>query len=470
MIYNSLKFITLFPVIFILYYCIPSKYNKSRNIYLLITSYLLYFSWKPSWALILLAITIVTYLFAIYIEKDKKNRKKNLVTSGIIISIIPLIIYKYYNFINTTFSNTLSDIGLPVNIPSLNWCIPIGISFFTFQAISYLCDVYYNKITSEKNFINYALYISFFPSIVSGPINKASLLLPQIKNARTYFDYQKSATGLKYLLWGMFLKVVIADNAGQFVNSIYEDYANNSGISCLYASIFYSIQIYSDFCGYTYMALGTGKLLGFELTQNFRRPYLSYSVTDFWHRWHISLSTWLKDYIYIPLGGNRCSRYRNYFNIFITFLVSGIWHGANWTFIVWGVLHGIAQIIEKVFGLQKNNSSSKFKLLIRITFTFIIINFAWIFFRMPTVDDAFNIIWKIITLDGGFHGTHPTRYIIIYAFILFFKDFTDEFYPSKIRLFSNSHIVIRWSTYIILILTIILGGVLDKGDFIYANF
>lgn len=200
---------------------------------------------------------------------------------------------------------------------------------------------------AERNFLHYALYVSFFPSIVSGPINKASLILPQIKALRPYFDYSKAVAGLKCMLWGMFMKVVVADRVALYVDTVLPRYENYSGLSCFAASLLYSVQIYADFAGYSLMAIGVGRVLGFELAENFRRPYLSYSVTDFWRRWHISLSTWLKDYVYIPLGGSRCSRLRNYWNIIVTFLVSGIWHGANWTFIVWGLWHGVFQVVEK---------------------------------------------------------------------------------------------------------------------------
>ena len=301
-----------------------------------------------------------------------------------------------------------------------------------------MLDVYYGRIKAESNFLDYALFISFFPSILSGPINKASLVLPQIKSLRTYFDYGKAVEGLKMILWGMFMKVVVADRVGLYVDTVLPSYMNYTGVTCFAASIFYTIQIYADFAGYSLMAIGVGKVLGFELTENFRRPYFAVSVTEFWHRWHISLSTWLKDYVYIPLGGSRCSKLRNYWNIFVTFLVSGIWHGANWTFIVWGCMHGVCQIIEKTLGLNKKQSDSGWVKAVRILVTFLIVNFAWLFFRMPTLSDACGVIVRIfdfrlpMTLYVTALPTPPL--MLIGCALLFFKDFRDEFFSGKFQL------------------------------------
>ena len=349
--------------------------------------------------------------------------------------------------------------------------IPVGISFFTFQALSYLWDVYYKKIEPEKNFLHYALFISFFPSIVAGPINKASLILPQIKKLRTYFDYPKAVEGLKMILWGMFMKVVVADRIAIYVDTVLDSYANYTGITCLFAALLYSIQIYADFAGYSLMAIGVGKTLGFELTENFRRPYFAVSVTDFWRRWHISLSTWLKDYVYIPMGGSRCSKIKNYWNILATFLVSGIWHGANWTFVVWGALHGIFQIIEKALGQQKCEYGS-FGKAVKITITFILVTFAWIFFRMPTLNDAFQVIGRIFSLNGGlnlFIEIDTLAFVFLGLFALVFKDITDEYFPS-FKLLDNKRTIVRWICYAGLTAFILLAGVFSSDQFIYANF
>lgn len=471
MIYNSFNFIVIFPLLFLLYYVIPAKKTKWRNGYLLLVSYLLYANWKPAYALILLGVTMVTYLFARWLETCKSRRK--IVVGGALLSLLPLLVFKYYNFINESGFELLSALGVRFELPGLNWAIPMGISFFTFQALGYLFDVYYKRIQAEKNFLTYALFISFFPSIVAGPINKASLVIPQLKAMRPYFDYGKAVEGLKMLLWGMFMKVVVADRVALYVDTVFPSYMNYTGTTCFVASIFYTIQIYADFAGYSLMAIGVGKVLGFELTENFRRPYFAVSVTDFWRRWHISLSTWLKDYVYIPLGGSRCSKVRNYWNIFVTFLVSGIWHGANWTFIVWGIWHGLFQIVEKAIGQQKCEYGW-FGKSVKILVTFLLVNFAWIFFRMPTLEDAVGMITRIfdptLPMSVDIQSRHIFALIVMGTTILFVKDFTDEFMPCHFRLFENKFRVVRWSAYVLTMLLILLTGVFDAGQFIYANF
>lgn len=471
MLFNSFNFIVFFPIIFLLYYALPARYSRMRNLYLLVVSYLLYLNWKPAYALILLGVTLITYSFAILIYKRKEHKNKFLITSGVLLSLLPLLIFKYYNFINTSITEGLSYIGLKFYMPGLNWAIPIGISFFSFQAVGYLWDVYYKRINVEKDILNYSLFLAFFPSIVSGPINKASLILPQLKQQRTYFDYAKGVEGLKFLLWGMFMKVVVADRSGLYVDVVYNNYSYYSYLSCFMASIMYSIQIYADFAGYSLMAIGTGKILGLELAENFRRPYFAFSVTDFWRRWHISLSTWLKDYVYIPLGGNRCSHIKNYWNIFITFLVSGIWHGANWTFVVWGIFHGVCQIIEKALHLQKLDQHVSYKIrLARIVITFFLINLAWIFFRMDTISSAGSFIKHILSLDPGVSVTYPDSKLLFGVALLFFKDIRDEFFPSKIQFFNNKHTIVRWCSYLLIMVFIMMNGVLESGQFIYAKF
>jgi len=471
MIYNSFNFIIVYPLIFLLYYVIPAQYTKLRNFFLLAVSYLLYLQWKPVYALILLGVTSITYFAALKVIGSR--HPKRLITVSVILTIMPLLFFKYFNFINDNISALLSVIGFDLHLQGLNWAIPIGISFFTFQALGYMWDVYYKRVEPENDFLTYALYISFFPSILSGPINKASLVIPQLKKLRTYFDYPKAVEGMKMLLWGMFMKVVVADRLALYVDTVLPNYENYTGLSCFIASILYTIQIYCDFGGYSLMAIGVGKTLGFELTENFRRPYFATSVTDFWHRWHISLSTWLKDYIYIPMGGSRCSKARNYWNIFVTFLVSGVWHGANWTYIVWGCLHGFCQIVEKMLGLQKCDRGPFVK-AVRIIITFLLVNFAWIFFRMPTLADACHVIGRIFdpsqpkTLFVDLIPNLP--FSIIGIGLLSLKDLRDEFLPGRFQLMENRFPVIRWATFLILMIMILSMGVLNSDQFIYANF
>lgn len=471
MIFNSFNFIVLFPLIFLLYYAIPVRYNRGRNLFLLLVSYLLYLQWKPVYALVLLGVTVVTWAAALAVNRAK--HPKRVLTIGVLLSLLPLVFFKYFNFINESVGEALAIVGLNCHLTGLNWAIPIGISFFTFQALGYLWDVYYKRQEAERDFLTYALFVSFFPSILSGPINKASLIIPQLRQLRPYFDYNKAVGGLKMLLWGMFMKVVVADRVALYADTVLSSYENYTGLSCLVASLLYTSQIYADFAGYSLMAIGVGKVLGFELTENFRRPYFAVSVTDFWHRWHISLSTWLKDYIYIPLGGSRCSKLRNYWNIFVTFLVSGIWHGANWTFIVWGCMHGICQIVEKMLGQQKCNYGRLGK-IVKICITFLIVNFAWIFFRMPTLTDACGVIERIFdfSLPMTLYKSNNTNTVLCLMgiSILFIKDFFDEYSPEKRYFFDSKKRWIKWCSYLVIFMLIMLTGVFGADQFIYANF
>ena len=471
MIFNSFNFIVMFPLIFLLYYAIPAKYTKGRNMFLLLVSYLLYLQWKPVYALILLGVTAVTYYAAIEVENSK--HPKRILTAGVLVALLPLAFFKYFNFINDSISQALSIVGLNFHLAGLNWAVPIGISFFTFQTLGYLWDVYYKRDKAEHDFLTYALFVSFFPSILSGPINKASLVIPQLKQLRPYFDYSKAVEGLKMLLWGMFMKVVVADRVALYVDTVLPSYENYTGLSCFVASTLYTIQIYADFAGYSLMAIGVGKVLGFELTENFHRPYFAVSVTDFWHRWHISLSTWLKDYIYIPMGGSRCSKLRNYWNIFVTFLVSGIWHGANWTFIVWGCIHGICQIVEKMLGQQKCNYGWLGK-SVKIVITFLLVNFAWIFFRMPTLADACGVIGRIfdpsLPMTVYIDLIPNLPFTILGVGLLAMKDIRDEFMSGRFLLMNNKSKFVRWLTYIVLLVLIMITGVFGADQFIYANF
>ena len=471
MVFNSFNFIILFPFIFLLYYAIPAKYQRVRNLFLLAVSYLLYLQWKPVYALILLGVTVVTYYSALFVTKAK--HPKRVLTAGVLLALFPLAFFKYFNFINETVSSALALAGLDFHMTGLNWAIPIGISFFTFQALGYLWDVYYKREEAEHDFLTYALFVSFFPSILSGPINKASLVIPQLKQLRPYFDYGKAVEGLKMLLWGMFMKVVVADRVALYVDTVLPSYENYTGLSCFVASVLYTIQIYADFAGYSLMAMGVGKELGFELTENFRRPYFAVSITDFWHRWHISLSTWLKDYVYIPMGGSRCSKRRNYWNIFVTFFVSGIWHGANWTFIVWGCMHGICQIVEKIIGQQKCNYGT-FGKGVKIIITFLLVNFAWIFFRMPTLEEACKVIARIFDPTLPMRLFLPSNSDILFTIVgvtmLLLKDFFDEYHPNRLIIFDNNKTYIRWGAYISVFIMIMLMGVFGADQFIYVNF
>lgn len=441
---------------------------RPRNWFLILASYLLYANWKPAYTLILLAVTLLTYIGAIYIEKKEEHRKRGIIFTFATLTLVPLLVFKYYNFVNESVWSSLSSAGLRYELHGLNWAIPVGISFYTFQALGYLFDVYYKKEKAEKSFVEYALFVCFFPQIFSGPISKAGELLPQIKEKRT-FQYEQGVQGLKFLLWGMFLKLVLADRLGLYVDKVVGNYTMYDGPTCVMSAIFYSLQIYGDFAGYSLMAVGVAKLMGFDLINNFNRPYFSISITDFWRRWHISLSRWLKDYVYIPMGGSRCSKLRNYWNIFVTFLVSGIWHGANWTFIVWGIIHGVAQIIEKSLGLNNVESKGIWR-LVRIVTTFAIVTVAWVFFRMPTLGDAVAYVGHSFSGFGMpkvLSVSNFAIYVMAIAIVLF-KETREEFFPTKFRFLNNRYA--RWVEYVVIFCLILLCGALDSGSFIYGSF
>lgn len=471
MLFNSFKFLLVFPLIFGVYWAIPAKYNQWRKGFLILASYLLYMNWKPSYALVLLGVTLITYGGGYWLDSQQITKKRRrIVWLFALLGLLPLLVFKYYNFLNNSLTNGLALIGLQFSLPGLNWAVPVGISFFTFQAVGYMLDVYHGRIKAERNFTDYLLFVSFFPQIASGPISKADELLPQIKKSHT-FNYTQAVSGLKYLLWGMFLKVVLADRAGIYVDTVFAGYEKFSGLGCALASVLYSIQIYADFAGYSLMAVGIAKTLGFDLINNFNRPYFAASVTEFWKRWHISLTRYLTQQVYIPLGGSRCSKARTYWNILVTFLVSGIWHGANWTFIVWGGIHGVFQILEKALGWNKIESKGIVKAL-RIVFTFVVVIVAWVIFRSPTIGDAFGLIGRYFTSSGRLIADSSGSQLL-YCFMAFLPLLVYELLGEyKPNLYSRlmGHTFVRWAVYLIVFCMIILVGVHDGSSFIYVSF
>lgn len=470
MVFNSFNFGLLFPIIFIIYWAIPKKQSRIRNLFLLLVSYLLYMNWKPTFAIVLFGVTLVTYYGGLLFDNKNNANKKQLVFLFTLMGALPLLVFKYYNFLNESIASLLEFIGLKFMLPGLNWAIPIGISFFTFQALGYMLDVYHSRTKAEKSFIDYMLFVSFFPQVSSGPISKADELLPQIKTPHI-FSYQQGKDGLRLLLWGMFFKMVVADRLGMYVDTVYGNFEHISGLNLLLGSIFYTFQIYGDFAGYSYMAIGIAKLLGFDLINNFNRPYFATTITEFWRRWHISLTRWLTQQVYIPLGGSRCSKIRCYLNILITFLVSGIWHGANITFIIWGAIHGFIQIIEKALGIQKGENTPKYLVPFRILVTFVFVNIAWIFFRMPTFSDACEVLQKIFTSPGAFDANimlmSDMAMLVMGLSIMIMKDLKEE-YIKRVTIIDNKYV--KWFTYILIFALLLNFGILDGGSFIYVSF
>lgn len=467
MLFQSLSFLIFFPIVCLVYFLLPKV--GLRNFFLLGASYYFYMNWEPIYALLILSSTIITYFSAwgISLSLKKKNKKCWLWVS-IILNLSILFLFKYYGFAAENLTTLLKQVGLRIDLPDFQFLLPVGISFYIFQALGYAIDVYRGKTEIERNFVTYALFVSFFPQLVAGPIERSNNLLPQFKQKHK-FSYESFMSGIYLMLWGYFLKLVLADRCGLYVDPIFNNVLYHNGGSFLLASFFFTFQIYGDFAGYSLIAIGVAKIMGFKLMENFRRPYFSITITDFWHRWHISLSTWFKDYLYIPLGGNRCGRVRVYFNLMLTFIISGVWHGANWTFVIWGFIHGILLCIEKILGWNKKNFKSGQKFL-HWVLTFTLVCFAWVFFRANTISDAllilkgifFNISYPFLSLSNFF-------IIGLVLFIVGVKEVKDEF-NLKFSCSHSSYWIVRHSYIVMMIAFILLFGVLNSDQFIYFQF
>jgi D-alanyl-lipoteichoic acid acyltransferase DltB (MBOAT superfamily) len=429
-------------------------------------------NWKPVYAILIFSSTLITWSCGILVDRSNSaSRKKLFLIVSLLINFSILFTYKYFNFLNESVYAALEFMNIRWNVPNLDLLLPVGISFYTFQAVGYTIDVYRGDLKAEKNLGIYALFVSFFPQLVAGPIERAKSLLPQFR-AKHYFDTSRLEAGVKQMIWGFFMKVVIADRLSLIVNAAYNNADTHNGTTLLIATVFFAFQIYCDFAGYSNIAIGASRIMGFDLMTNFRRPYFAINIGEFWQRWHISLSTWFRDYLYIPLGGNRVSASRNYLNVFITFVVSGIWHGANWTFVIWGFLHGTYNALQKFLGFDKlkfNNFSSPKLLMIVVNFS--LVSLAWVFFRANTISDAFSIIYKIFT-DHGAPFVDPTTLVfgLFGLSILLLKESSEEFFPNS-NFFYESKNPITSAFASALVIAIILSiGVFDGGQFIYFQF
>ena len=466
MLFNSLTYLIFFPIICILYWCIPSKY---RNVMLLIASYYFYMSWEPAYAILIIITSLSTWGCALLI--DKYMEKKNcIITLCIIINLFILFTFKYYNFAINTIISMFSLGGCKIYIPHSDFLLPVGISFYTFQCIGYIVDVYRKDIKPERDFVTYALFVSFFPQLVAGPIERAKNLLPQF-HTKHAFDGDTFIDGLKMMIWGFFMKLCIAGNVAPYVDAVYNNVPNHNGTSILLATFFFTFQIFCDFGGYSLIAIGTAKCLGFKLMQNFNHPYLSLSVKEFWRRWHISLSSWFSDYVYIPLGGNRCNTIKHYRNLIITMLISGLWHGANWTFICWGGLHGLFLVFNSVYTEITGKRPWTPKSL-RVIVTFCFISFAWIFFRANSIADALTSVQKIITNHGTLFkgdGIPSLLLPLLMIGILLFKEIKDE-YQLRLSLMHNTRLWVSIPSSAIVIIIILLCAEFNSGQFIYFQF
>ena len=491
MLFNSTEFIIFFPITLILYWIFPKKY---RYICLFIASYTFYMFWNPKYALLMGTSTVVTFLSGVLIEKLKY--KRTVVAFSFIINLAILIFFKYFDFLLQNINIVLSLFNIKLIEKPFDIILPVGISFYTFQALSYTIDVYRGEIKSEKNIIKYALFVSFFPQLVAGPIERSRNLLIQVDNLDKIkrFDYDRITEGLLLMLFGYFQKMVIADRAAILVDTVFNAYYEYNSMALILAAVFFAIQIYCDFGSYSLIAIGTAKVMGINLMENFNTPYFARGIKEFWGRWHISLSTWFRDYLYIPLGGNRCSKFRKSFNILVTFLVSGLWHGANFTFIAWGAIHGIFHIIEEQLKPIKEKYLNKFNIktnvfsfiILEIIITFIIVDLAWIFFRAETIHDAIFYIQRIFTridlwtlFDGTLYTLGLNRFemniLIIALFILISFDLIKYIRKDSIFEFLNGqNLYFRWFVILFLIFYIIVygkyGAGFDPKQFIYFQF
>lgn len=485
MLFNSLEFLFFFPIVTSLYFILPHKWCW---VMLLVASCIFYMSFIPIYILILFFTIIIDYIAGILIENASGHKRKIFLLLSLFSNLSILGFFKYFNFFNNSISGLASLFGFTNPIPELNIILPIGLSFHTFQAMSYTIEVYFGRQKAERHFGIYSLYVMFYPQLVAGPIERPQNLLHQFYEKHN-FDYQRVTDGLKLMAWGFFKKLVIADRLALFVNNIYTQPDAHSGRSLIVATIFFAYQIYCDFSGYSDIALGAAQVMGFKLMINFDRPYASKSISEFWKRWHISLSKWFRDYVYIPLGGNRVSIMKVYRNLFITFLLSGLWHGASWTFVIWGALNGVYLIIGAATKTWRKAIVQYIKLdmypvlhkSLQVVITFGLTCFAWIFFRAESIFDAFLIIKKIFyspwgtSWGGGMESIFCGRskmdfFIAIIAIITLESVQLWAHHNDLISRVNALPSYIRWTLYYLLIWSIILFGILGASKFIYFQF
>lgn len=486
MIFNSIDFAIFLPIVFILYWFVANQNLRLQNFLIVVASYIFYGWWDWRFLSLILFSTLVDYLIGVRLANEKKQlHRKILLWTSIGVNLGFLGFFKYCNFFLENFILAFSVFGMDIKANSLNIILPVGISFYTFQTLSYTIDIYKKKLVPTKDIIAFSAYVSFFPQLVAGPIERATNLLPQFYKKRT-FNYSIATDGMRQILWGLFKKIVIADNCAQYANEIFNNSADYGGSTLVLGAILFAFQIYGDFSGYSDIAIGTSRLFGFSLMQNFAFPYFSRDIAEFWRRWHISLSTWFRDYLYIPLGGSRVNPLMNIRNIFIIFIVSGFWHGANWTFIAWGALNAIYFL---PLSLTKNNRKNldivakkkyfpSFKELYSIGLTFGLTVLAWIFFRAENIGHALSYISNLfggflilqnylVTIDLLYQIGIPFIFVFLSFIIIEWTGRMYQFPLQKITLINNK--LIRWGLYLLIIFIIaIFKG--HEQEFIYFQF
>jgi len=499
-LFNSLEFLIFFPIVTLVYFVIP---RKAKHLWLLVCSYYFYMCWNAKYALLILTSTVVTYLSGLLMEKVTKGaeqsdaaevvrRKKWIVAGSFIINLGILFFFKYFNFAMNTLTALFGLFHIQLNLPTLDVLLPVGISFYTFQALSYTMDVYRGDIYAEKSFIRYALFVSFFPQLVAGPIERSKNLLKQLAVPKR-FSFDAFREGLLLMLWGFFLKIVLADRIAIFVDAVYADYKTYGGFYILVATVLFAVQIYCDFSGYSTIAMGTAKILGVDLMENFNAPYLSTSVAQFWRNWHISLTSWFKDYLYIPLGGSRRGKVRKSLNKMIVFLVSGLWHGARFSYVVWGGLNGLYQVIgewltparNRLIALLHLHPDSMAHRLAQGLITFILVDFTWLFFRASSLTDAVNMIKSLfsvqnpwVLVDGSLYKCGldlPNFWLMLICIgVLAFADVCKHRGICVRKVVLKQDYWFRWVFIAASVLLILLfgkwGPAFDQSNFIYFQF
>lgn len=480
MLFNSFEYLIFLPIVFLLYWFV-CKSGKQKNLFLIAASYLFYGWWNLKLLFLIIAITLIAYLTAGYIDNSPKSerlRRRIALVFNLIVNIGILFLFKYFDFFASGFAKILLSIGFTPDIPTLNLILPVGISFYTFQAMGYVIDVYRGKIGAEKDPVTFFVFISFFPQLVAGPIERATNLLPQFRRNKRRFTYKRGVEGMQLILWGLFKKMVVADNAAVIVNEIFKNWESVGTINLWIGALLFSFQIYCDFSGYSDIAIGSAKLFGIDLCANFRLPYFSRDIAEFWKRWHISLTSWFRDYIYIPLGGNRKGKLKTIRNTIVVFLTSGLWHGANLTFVIWGAYHALLFVPLLIFGKThryKTEQTGKYVTTFRETammgVTMLLVMIGWVIFRAETATHAFNYIaamFSNFSMATQIMGKRALAWVLILIAI----EWITKFKSNPLQ-FSNSGIfkyrMVKWSIYLLIFcVTIICAG--NTQDFIYFKF
>ncbi len=479
MLFNSYEFLIFFPIVVGVYFAIP---NRFRWILLLIASYYFYMCWNYKFIVLIMLSTVVDYFSGILIHRtDKKRPRKLLLLASLFTNLGLLFFFKYFNFFGEAINTLFDTVNIFYNVPAYDFLLPVGISFYTFQTLSYTIDIYKKKQEPEYHFGRFALFVSFFPQLVAGPIERSVNLLPQFRK-EVDFNYERIKNGILLMGWGFFKKIVIADRLSEYVNVVYNNPTEFEGIQNIIATFFFSFQIYCDFSGYSDIAIGAAMVLGYKLMTNFRRPYFAMNIREFWQRWHISLSTWFRDYVYISLGGNRVVKWRWYYNLFITFLISGLWHGAEWTFVIWGAIHGFYLVFAIVTEKLRNNINNAIGInkvpwlynLSQILVTFVLAYVAWIFFRANNVSEALYILKNHFVFGGNptvnlFNN--PADFLLSFIFIgvLLVIDFLEERFKFSSGLKKLPRYQ-KWTLLLVFIVVILVFAVWNETDFLYFQF